>query len=143
MQNPQYVTPDQGSIRLEMDGGGLRIVDRDGPSDLFARAEAGDFGAVAPFDPALDISPPPIPEVQVTRLQAKAALLQMGLLDQVEALVGNLDQMTRLAWAEATIFRRDSPLLGSLAPFITWPDGTALTQADLDALFLLAETIEV
>ncbi len=94
-------------------------------------------------DPALDVSPPSVQEVEVTRLQAKAALLRMGLLDQVEALVGNLDQMTRLAWAEATTFRRDSPLLNALGPYLVWPDGTALSEADLDALFALAETIEV
>lgn len=143
MQNPQYVTPGQDSIRLEMEGGGLRVVDRDGPSDLFARAEAGDFGAVAPFDPALDVSPPSVQEVAVSRLQVKAALLQMGLLDQVEALVGNLDQMAKLAWAETTTYRRDSPLLNALGPYLIWPNGTALSEADLDALFGLAETIEV
>jgi hypothetical protein len=79
----------------------------------------------------------------VSRLQAKAALLQMGLLDQVDTLVNGLDHMTRLAWAEAITFRRDSPLLIALSAYLAWPDGQALTEADLDALFDLAETIEV
>ncbi|MEZ0468895.1 hypothetical protein [Phaeobacter sp. SYSU ZJ3003] len=141
MQNPRYVTADHGSICLDLPDGTLRVVDRDGPTDLFARAEAGAFGPVAAFDATLEVTA--VPGRTVSRLQAKAALLQMGLLDQVDALVGNLDQMTRLAWAEATSFRRDSPLLNALVTHVLWPDGAPLTGADLDALFDLAETIEV
>ena len=143
MQNPQYMTADQASIRLELEDGALRIVDRDGPPDLFARAEAGEFGTVAPFDPALDVTPPAEPAMAVSRLQAKAALLQMELLDQVETLMASLDAMSQLAWREATTFHRLSPLLNALSVYVTWPDGSALTDADLDQLFLLAETIEV
>lgn len=143
MKNPQYVTADQSSIRLEMDDGALRVVDRDGSSDLFARAEAGEFGAVTPFDPAFDVTPSAEREIVVSRLQAKAALLQMGLLDQVEALMAGLDAMTQLAWREATSFHRQSPLLNALSAYVTWPDGTVLSDADLDQLFRLAETIEV
>ena len=143
MQNPQYMTVDQGVIRLELDDGTLRIVDRDGPSDLFARAEAGEFGTVAPFDPALDVTPPAEPEMAVSRLQAKAALLQMGLLDQVEALMAGMDAMTQLAWREAISFDRSSPLLNALAPYLSWPDGTALSESDIDQLFRLAQMIEV
>ena len=143
MHNPQYITADLSSIRLEALDGGAHIVDRDGPSDLFARAEAGEFGAVAPFDPALDVSPPATPEIAVSRLQAKAALLQMGLLDQVETLMAGLDAMSQLAWREAISYNRDSPMLNALAPYLSWPDGSALTSADLDQLFLLAQSIEV
>ena len=143
MKNPQYVTADQSSIRLEAEGGALRVVDRDGSSDLFARAEAGEFGAVAPFDPAFDVTPSAEREIVVSRLQAKAALLQMGLLDQVEALMVGMDAMTQLAWREAISYNRDSPMLNALAPYLSWPDGTALTSADLDQLFLLAQSIEV
>ncbi len=143
MENPQYVVADESSIRLEMSANSILVADRGGGSDLFIRAEAGEFGPVQPFDPALDVTPTLEPVKAVSRLQAKAALLQMGLLDQVETLVGALDQMTRLAWSEATTFQRDSPLLISLAAYLTWPDGQGLTKADLDALFDLAETIEV
>ena len=143
MQNPQYVTVDRYTIRLELEDGALRIVDRDGPSDLFARAEAGEFGAVAPFDPALDVTPPAEPAMAVSRLQAKAALLQMGLLDQVETLMGGMDAMSQLAWREAISFDRSSPLLNALAPYLSWPDGAALTEGDIDQLFLLAQSIEV
>lgn len=143
MQNPKYITADESSISLERADGTLRVVDRDGPTDLFNRAQAGEFGSVQPFDPVLDVTPTPEPVKTVSRLQAKAALLQMGLLDQVDALVAGLDQMTRLAWAEATTFRSDSPLLISLSAYLVWPDGQALSKLDLDALFDLAETIEV
>jgi hypothetical protein len=143
MQNPKYITADDSSIVLERADGTLRIVDRDGPTDLFARAQAGAFGPVLPFDPASDVTPTPKPVKAVSRLQAKAALLQMGLLDQVETLMAGMDAMTRLAWTEAVEFRRSSPLLNSLAPYLTWPDGAALAEADLDDLFNLAQTIEV
>ena len=143
MMNPQYITADLSSIRLDMNDGGLRVIDRNGPSDLFARAEAGEFGTVADFDPAFDVTPPVEAEKVVTRLQAKAALLQMGLLDQVEALMGGMDAMSQLAWREATTFHRQSPLLNALAPYLSWPDGTALSEGDIDQLFFLAQTIEV
>jgi hypothetical protein len=143
MKNPQYVAADQSTIRLDAQDGALRVVDRDGPSDLFARAEAGEFGPVADYDPALEVAPPAEPGLSVSRLQAKGALLQMGLLDQVEALMAGLDAMSQLAWREAISFDRDSPLLNALAPYLTWPDGSALTRADIDALFVLAQSIEV
>ena len=39
MQNPKYITTDESSISLERADGTLRVVDRDGPTDLFARAQ--------------------------------------------------------------------------------------------------------
>ena len=78
--------------------------------------------------------PPPAPLPPVTRLQAKAALLQAGKLAQVEAVIAASDALTQLAWAEAAEFRRDSPTIAALASGV-------LTEAELDDLFVAAALI--
>jgi hypothetical protein len=77
-----------------------------------------------------------VPEV-VTPRQAKIALLQAGLLDDVEAGIEALEDqgMKRLAqieWEYAQEVRRDWPLLNTLAA------GMGITDAQLDELFRVA-----
>ncbi len=72
----------------------------------------------------------------VTRFQARAALLQAGLLEQVDAWVEqNADPIAKLAWKEGLTFERDDPLLTQLA--------TAFGMSDeqLDQLFESAKQI--
>ena len=72
-----------------------------------------------------------------TPFQGKAALFQAGLLDDVEALIANAatDTLTKLAWANAVEWKRNSPMITSLA--------TALNMADtqVDDLFKAASQI--
>lgn len=73
--------------------------------------------------------------VSVTRLQARAALWQAGLLEAAELAVSESDKLTQIAWADAQEFRRDSPILQSIAQAL------GLTSDDLDALFVSASEI--
>jgi len=139
--NPKFLSADQTVIAVDVDDNQTLVLEQ-GISPGYNAALQGSYGSVAPYVPAVGDGAD-IPDVVVSRLQAKAALLQMGLLDQVEALMAGMDLMSRLAWTEAVEFRRSSPILNSLAPYLSWPDATALTAADLDDLFSLAKTIEV
>ena len=141
MYNPRFLTEDGDLIAVDVDPDTIATFEK-GVNPEYDTALGGSYGSVAPYAPVADDGPA-TPDSVVSRFQAKAALLQMGLLDQVESLMVGMDPMTRLAWAEAVEFRRSSPLLNSLAPYLTWPDGTALTEPDLDDLFNLAQTIEV
>lgn len=98
------------------------------------RCEGGHFSRPAPDAPAS----PSVPQ-SVTRLQAKAALLQAGLLDAANAhfAQAGADPLARLAWAEATTFERDSRLVAATATALN------LSSAQLDDLFRTAATIEV
>lgn len=80
--------------------------------------------------------PEPVPEV-VSRFQAKAALSQMGLLDDAEALVLSQGALAALAWQDISEFRRDSPLVNEIAPQL------GLDDQAVDDLFRLAATIRV
>lgn len=75
----------------------------------------------------------------VTSLQAKAALLQAGLLDMAEAHFAQptIDPLARLAWAEATTFERDSRLVAATAAAL------GLTPNQVDDLFRNADRIRV
>ena len=77
-----------------------------------------------------------VPQV-VSRFQAKAALLQAGLLSQVEALIAgpNTDAVTKLAWAEAIEFYRNSPTI------LTLSTALGLTSQQVDDLFTTAANI--
>lgn len=72
----------------------------------------------------------------VSPFQAKAALLQMGLLDKVEELIKSEDRMFQLAWETATEFRRDSSTLKMLGSKLN------LTDDQVDDLFELAASIQ-
>lgn len=73
----------------------------------------------------------------VSRFQARAALLQAGMLETVTALMtaDTTDPLARLAWSEALEFRRDSPTIATMAAAL------GLTDAQLDALFVTAAGI--
>lgn len=75
--------------------------------------------------------------VKVSRYQARAALLQAGLLDDVEALMASpsADAWDRLVWENAQDFERASPTIEAFR----WPLG--LTHEQLDDLFVFASTI--
>lgn len=73
----------------------------------------------------------------VTRFQALAALLQTNMLDDIKAYMASdsADEFGRLAFDEAQEFRRESPLVTSIANLF------GLTDAQLDDLFVFAATI--
>ena len=108
--------------------GGWRAVD--GEADLL---EGETYSAAQPpiaFAPA-------VPQ-QVTRFQARAALYQAGLLDQVEAAISapGTDKMLKLAWQDAQAFKRDSQFVSGMAQTL------GLTAQQLDNLFISASQIE-
>lgn len=78
---------------------------------------------------------PKVPQV-VTPFQAKAALLQAGLLDTVKAAIASAPAITQLAWSDATEFTRDSPTIATMAGAL------GLTSAQVDALFVAASAIQ-
>lgn len=75
-------------------------------------------------------------QMQVSRFQAKAALHLAGLLDTVESAMTNADQVARIAWQDALLFRRQSPTVLAIA------ESLDLTSAQLDQLFIVASGIE-
>lgn len=67
-----------------------------------------------------------------SRFQAKAALLQAGLLPRVDTLMAAADPMAKLAWSEVVEFRRNSPTITALAT------AAGLTETQVDDLFRAA-----
>lgn len=103
----------------------------------------GDKIEAPPEEPRVDPLQAERAAMVVSRLQARAALLQAGLLDKVEKAVnGGLltasatDALTRLAWNEATEFRRNSPTIAAISGLLGFgPEA-------LDELFRSARRIE-
>lgn len=83
------------------------------------------------------VSPPPYVPQTVSRFQAKAALLSADLLNDVEAMMADpaTPAVTKLAWAEAVQFERNSPTVLGLAQAL------GLTDQQLDELFTAAAQI--
>lgn len=93
---------------------------------------------VAAGNTPADPPPPPVFVPQsVTRFQAKAALLNAGYLDQVEALMSadNTPAMYKLAWVEALNFERGAQTVAAMQAAL------GLTDAQIDALFIAASKI--
>lgn len=87
-----------------------------------------------PADPVV----PAIPEV-VTMRQARLALLQVGLLAQVNTAVANMPgaagDAARIEWEFSSTVERNRPLVQSLIGAL------GLTESQLDDLFRLAATL--
>lgn len=111
-------------------------------------------GAYIPVDPAntdyqqylvwLDAGGIPAPAdlpakvpLVVSRFQALAALMQAGLLENVEAYMAQegTDAFVKLAWHEAQEFRQDSPTVVGLQTIL------GLTDEQLEDLFKFAATV--
>lgn len=72
-----------------------------------------------------------VPET-ITPRQCRLVLLQQGLLSQVEAMIAQQDEATRITWEYATEFRRNDPLLNQLSVNLN------LTQGQIDQFFIAA-----
>jgi len=71
----------------------------------------------------------------VSKFQAKAALAQAGLLGQAKQAVAQADEITQIAWEDATEFNRNSPTIAAMAQAL------GLTDEQVDDLFKQAEEI--
>ena len=101
--------------------------------DVFNTAKTTAKPYIAPptVDPLIDERA----SMTVSRFQAMAALLDAGLLSQVNAALADAGPLAQLAWAEATEFRRNSPTIAGLAA------GLGLTDTQVDDLFRAAALI--
>lgn len=77
-------------------------------------------------------------QARVSAFQAQAALLQAGYMPDIEAIMADpsTDPIVVMAWNKATEFKRLSPTVLALSQRL------GIDDAQLDALFELAETIE-
>lgn len=90
---------------------------------------------IAPPDGMPILGRTPTPQ-SVTRFQARAALALAGLLDVVEeAVAASPHPLTRLAWADAQTFERQSPTVANLAAVL------GLSAIQIDDLFKTAAGI--
>lgn len=79
-----------------------------------------------------------VPE-SVTTFQAKAALLNAGLLDDFQTLIDDsgTSAVIKLAWTCAPLFLRNSPAVIGMTAL------AGLTSGEVDELFITAATISV
>lgn len=72
---------------------------------------------------------------EVTAVQARLALKQLGLLDTVNAQITAVNGDTAITWEYTTGVRSDNPTLLAMSSALGW------TDAQLSQLFDLAETL--
>ena len=109
----------------------VAIYDEDGISRSSCLASSLPEGTeIEPYTP-----PPPVIPSVITMRQARLALLQAGKLKAVNAAISQAGEAAQIEWEFATEVHRDWPLVAALQ------SGLGLTDADLDALFVLGETL--
>lgn len=79
---------------------------------------------------------PTVVGITITPVQGRLALLNAGLLDQVEAMVKGADRATQLWYDYATQWERTNPILNELGAAL------GLTSAQIDNLFTQAAAIK-
>ncbi|MCK7581108.1 MAG: hypothetical protein MZV65_39430 [Chromatiales bacterium] len=74
-----------------------------------------------------------VPQV-VSRFQGRAAMHLAGVLSEVEAPITTPETpaLTKMAWADAQEFQRDSPSIAAIAEALEW------SEAFVDELFITA-----
>ena len=72
---------------------------------------------------------------KISQLQGKLLLAQMGLIDQIEAMINQAGRPEQIYWEYATEWERTSPILNRLAPTI------GMDQDGLDQFFINASKI--
>lgn len=77
---------------------------------------------------------PAIPSI-VSMRQARLALLQWGLLSQVNTVISTADEATKITWEFSTEVQRDNALVSSLSLAL------GLTAQQIDELFVFAATL--
>lgn len=110
--NAYYITPDNSTIKVDFDGNTLFVPCVPGNSDfsrIRALVESGEL-VITPYQ-----QPAPPPVTQVTMRQARLALLNAGLLDEVEAAIGQSARAVQIEWEYATVVDKGSPLVQTLA----------------------------
>lgn len=129
------------SYKLTSGGGVIRVADQAGiPADAdnldwqAYQAWLAAGGVPEPADPVVLPAP-----VVVTMRQARLALLQYGMLAQVNTAVANMPgesgDTARIEWDFAGTVERGSPLVGLLVSEL------GITDSQLDDLFRLAGSL--
>jgi hypothetical protein len=127
MRDVRYLTEARDVLAYEAEDGRTVVVDAGRPG----------WAAAVAAGPAAFVPPPPEIPQEVSRFQGLAALMDAGLLADVNAALAAAGPLAQLAWAEASVFRRHSPLIAAMAA------GFGLTEEQVDALFVAAAQIEV
>lgn len=122
----KYLNPDHSLIFVE-NGSGVGI-------DLVVASDDDRFSHYADMMPAPYIAHVIVP-ISVSRFQAKAALLSVGVLGDVEEYISEADAITKLAWSECMEWRRDSPMVNGIGAAL------GMTSDEIDDLFITASGI--
>lgn len=80
------------------------------------------------------VAAPKVP-ASVTPRQVRLLLLSQNLLSQVEGIIAQSDEATKITWQYASEFRRDDPLLQGLSQQL------GLTSQQVDEFFIAAAAI--
>lgn len=130
----------QGNGVLEIQNAeiGSTEMEYDGDEDSICYFDGERWGDTpVPHGPPERVLPRPVVPETVSRFQARAALYLQGLYGAVEAVMNDpdTDMVTRLAWADAQEFERNSPTVAAIAGLL------GLSDEQVDALFVLASGI--
>ena len=100
--------------------------------------EAGDIENIdiptAPFPPKV-LEENKVPAI-ISTLQGKLQLLNLGLIDTIEAIISQSGQAEKIYWKDSTTWERSSPILNRLAPVI------GMNQESLDQFFIDASKLK-
>ena len=144
VSDSKFLNPEKTVIQALVNNEVLITIEKDNDVyNLYDRCANGEFGEISEeeiFYPA-----DPIEEYRATLkcspLQAKVLLYQYGLLEDVERLIAESEFIIQLAWKEATVFERNSRIIRAMKYDLTWPDGSEITDEQLDNLFEEARQI--
>lgn len=81
------------------------------------------------------VPPAPVIPTKVSMRQARLALLQSNLLDEVNTAIASGTEADKITWEYATEVNRTDALVSNMATALN------LTETDLDDLFTLAATL--
>lgn len=102
---------------------------------VITNAKTGEITIIPMTQAEINALPKPIAPITVSMRQARLALLQAQLLDEINLAIQNGTEADKITWEYATEVNRSDALVINLSVAL------GLTEQQLDDLFMLASTL--
>ena len=132
MKNPRRVN-ETDAILIDYPDAGSIYTESEGPtSEIWQRAESGEFGPVLDYVPPAPPSDDELLEAERKSMVCRAAAMRLvlhrnGLLDQVQAIADS-DPEASIVWEYEPVYKRNDPFVEALGV-------DAFTPEQIDDLF--------
>lgn len=141
MKDLKFLDKDQTIISM-IDENGNKLYAVKGNNRLYDEAVQGKYGKITPFS-EVEKKRRYNEDVVVEKVKLKYILLKYKLLSDLEYIISNMDEFTKLSWNDSVYINKKSKFITLLQKSVKFPDGSDITKEDINEIFIEAEKLEI